>query len=572
MLGKIRKLAILGISLCIVVPFYITVLANEDPNFQLIMDSLALLKGVSTELILSVENAQGAQITDIEGLNDFDVLSTKRSTSQSIINGEVSSREDFHLTIMPLDTGEFSIKAIIRYNNQVIETNTLQITVSEGSADESTETPDLFITTTLSHNESYIGEKVVATYELFSRYNIYNFGFTDHIAIDGMMLREISQDEPNASYVYLNGNKYAKYEVVQVILDPINPGDFTIPSFNFQVNVVTGSGFFGSSTPLFLLTDEKTLTVNPLPTEGRPNDFSGIVGELQLDSDFSRTELNYGDSLSLNIKARGNVNLDGLRNIITRAVPNFSDYEVLKGTVESVENNSYHIEKAFDVILVPQKTGVLNIEPMSLSYFNPITSSYEVAQLPGATIQVLGDMPLANMDTGVQPLRAETVRIAQVNYANANSDYYTIQLNREMMNGILIGVAIFIVLTVGFLWLIINRKKHDPQLRSLYKQLMGSKDVNEIYNLFNAMVKHHFNLSLKASSQSVVRNSLPDGDLGVQITGIMDYVESAKVQEENSHMYIKDKIKGIYKVMSRVSPQVQEPYEKIKHVNAPHLT
>jgi len=557
MLGKIRKLIIIGISLCMVVPFYITVLANEEQNFRLIIDSLDLLIGVSTELVLSVENAQGAQITDIEGLNDFDVLSTKRSTSQSIINGEVNVREDFHLTIMPLNTGEFSLKAIIRYNNQVIETNMLQISVSEASADESDVIPDLFITTTVSHNEAYIGEKVVATYELFSRYNIYNFGFTDHIAIDGMVLREISQDEQNASYAYLNGNRYAKYEVVQVILDPINPGVFTIPSFNFQVNVVSGSGFFGSSTPFFLLTDEKTLTVMPLPTEGRPDDFSGIVGELQLESDFSRMELNYGDSLALEIKAHGNVNLDGLRNIITREVPNFSDYEVLKGTVESVENNSYHIEKAFDVILVPQKTGSLNIEPISIPYFNPVTGSYEVAELPGATIQVLGEMPLPNTDTGVQPLRAETVRVAQVNYADVNDDYYMIQLNREMVYWALIGFAIFFVLAGGFLWVAFNRKKQDPQLKALYKQLMGSKDVNEIYNLFNAMVKHLFNLSLKASSQSVVRNSLPNDDLGLQVAGIMDYVESARANEENSSMYLKDKIKGIYKEMRQVSPQVQ---------------
>jgi len=290
-----------------------------------------------------------------------------------------------------------------------------------------------------------------------------------------------------------------------------------------------------------------------LPTEGRPDDFTGIVGELQLDSDFSRTELNYGDSLTLKIKAQGNANLDGLRNVITREVPNFSDYEVLKGTVESVENNNYHVEKSFDVILVPQATGELNIEPLSVPFFNPATSSYEVAKLPGATIQVLGDMPLANVDAGAQPLMTETVRIAQVNYADASGDYYTIQLNRDMIYGMLLGLATLLALVGALLWVSFNRKKQDPQLKSLYKQLMGSKDVNEIYNLFNAMVKHHFNLSLKASSQSVVQNSMPNNDLGVQVIGIMDYVESARAHEENSHMYMKDKIKGIYKVMRRVS-------------------
>ena len=75
---------------------------------------------------------------------------------------------------------------------------------------------------------------------------------------------------------------------------------------------------------------------------------------------------------------------------------------------------------------------------------------------------------------------------------------------------------------------------------------MGTKDIHDIYNLFNAMIKHRYNLSLKASSQSVIRSSFPDYKLGIQVAGVMDYMESPKVYEENGHIYLKDSIKKIY--------------------------
>lgn len=81
----------------------------------------------------------------------------------------------------------------------------------------------------------------------------------------------------------------------------------------------------------------------PASSDVGRNIYAGDVGELSLSGGYSREKVNYGESLSLLVTASGNCNLDGIKNIFTGEVSGFSVYETKKNTVESVENNQYHI-------------------------------------------------------------------------------------------------------------------------------------------------------------------------------------------------------------------------------------
>jgi len=61
------------------------------------------------------------------------------------------------------------------------------------------------------------------------------------------------------------------------------------------------------------------------------------------------------------------------------------------------------------------------------------------------------------------------------------------------------------------------------------------------------MIKHRYQLSLKASSQKHIQSNLPNADIALQVTDIMDYLESAKAHEEKGHIYLKEKITAFYR-------------------------
>ncbi|MCL2111634.1 MAG: BatD family protein [Clostridiales bacterium] len=421
-----------------------------------------------------------------------------------------------------------------------------------GTADLPAE--DLYVNTVLSKDEAFLGEKVVLTYELFSRYNLESYGFSDYNGIDGVIAKDVPQDQLRSELVSVDGVTYAWYETRQFILDPIRPGVYEIPSFTLRVNIVTetrsGAGgfssLFRSSEPRDLQTDARELAVNSLPTAGRPDGFSGIVGQLQLNGTYSREEVEYGDSLVFELTASGSCNLDGFTDIFGGGLPGFTVYETLKNSAESVESGQYRARKEFEAILVPEQTGALDIAPISISYFDPATGRYETAEVPGTEINVLGDMPMQTPGGSLGAAgAAETVRVSQVNYTDTDDEYISLRIRRDVLAGVLIGAAALVVFAFFFMRYLAKRKNRDDTMESLYKKLLASDDVGEAYNLFNSMVKYRYGLSLKASSQSAIRDSLLDTATAEKVIGIMEYMESAEARGEGGCAGLKERARGV---------------------------
>lgn len=521
----------------------------KDAEFSLTIDSLNLEMGVSTNLVLSLVNAQNAKVPEIKGLDNFDVLSTSQSTSTQIVNGDMTNKKDLYYIIMPKQTGTFTLQATVEYNGQTYLTNELAVNVSESAGTTGEETEDLFMKTMISATQMAPGQKVVLTYELYSRYNIENFGFLDNIALDGFIANDIPEDQLQAGYVYIGGNKYVKYEARQLVLSAMKPGSFTIPAYNFQVNVSTGD-FFSSSKAVYLQTDPLVLTVNPLPNP--PANFSGVIGKLNLDSSYSRQELNYGDSITLRVTASGNCSLDSLTKIFNGDVAGFSVYETQKSTEEGVENNQYHARKEFEIILVPETNGEITIDPVSLTYFDPETGTYEKGEIPGTTILVHGEVPAAPDPVQSGTGSVETVRIEQVSYNTGSDEYLTIQLKKTTLvvalwisGGLLaLGLATFLF----FFW----QKRNSKEFDELYRRIRKSNDPNEIYNLFNEMIKACFNISLKANTRDTICSRLSACGLDSPVLEIQDYLEGKK--SETSLEELKKEIREVFMKAKKYAP------------------
>jgi len=92
MTGRKIRNQVLASFIIIILTLFIAqqpVLADE-PQFILSIDDLSLQMGVSTNLVLTMANVQNAKVKSIDGLDDFDVLSSSQSTSTSIVNNKTS--------------------------------------------------------------------------------------------------------------------------------------------------------------------------------------------------------------------------------------------------------------------------------------------------------------------------------------------------------------------------------------------------------------------------------------------------------------------------------------------------
>ena len=135
--------------------------------------------------------------------------------------------------------------------------------------------------------------------------------------------------------------------------------------------------FFSNATqkPLTLHTDGATVKIKPLPTQGRPADFSGAVGQFDVTAEALAKNGTTGDPLTLKMNITGRGNFD---RVTTNALTNSPDWKTYKPNGKFAANDSAGIEgtKSFEQSIVPTKAGAQEIPALSFSYFDPDTRRY----------------------------------------------------------------------------------------------------------------------------------------------------------------------------------------------------
>ena len=126
----------------------------------------------------------------------------------------------------------------------------------------------------------------------------------------------------------------------------------------------------------------------PLPQEGRPADFSGLVGSFTLESTVEPRQLKAGESVTLTATVRGRGNakripelkippLDGLKI--------YADQPVLK---DENDGEGVVVSKTMKWALVPERDGRYRIPALAMSYFDTAAGRYRTLKTAEATLSV----------------------------------------------------------------------------------------------------------------------------------------------------------------------------------------
>ena len=134
-----------------------------------------------------------------------------------------------------------------------------------------------------------------------------------------------------------------------------------------------------------------------------------------------------------------------------------------------------------------------------------------------------------------------TIVVSQINYAGIGDGYFTFRIEKHILYAAVIATAVLLAFAAIIIWLVSKRKKQDPELRAMYRQMAASDDINEIYDIFNKIIKYRYNISIKASSRSAILNGFPDTGIASRVTDIVDYMESGA---EKSSGGLKELIRG----------------------------
>src|SRR5690606_2000862 len=148
-------------------------------------------------------------------------------------------------------------------------------------------------------------------------------------------------------------------------------------------------------------TEEASLQVRPLPRDGKPKNFTGLVGDFQLNADVSKTDLATGDSATLTITLRGQGLVEGLGDIdlgVPKTIKVYPDKPTSEQSIDA-EHGLYG-KKIYRFALVPTTPGQHDLGELTIPAFVPKLGTYVTLKADLGQINATGSAASTSTDGG----------------------------------------------------------------------------------------------------------------------------------------------------------------------------
>ena len=136
-----------------------------------------------------------------------------------------------------------------------------------------------------------------------------------------------------------------------------------------------------------LATEAVQIQVLPLPTEGRPADFSGAVGSFTLDFSAGPTNVAVGDPITIRAQITGRGPIESLKLPDQSAWRDFKTYPPTT-KVELTDALGLQGTKFFEEVVVPQNAELKSLPGFAFSYFDPDVKAYRTLAHPAVALVV----------------------------------------------------------------------------------------------------------------------------------------------------------------------------------------
>jgi hypothetical protein len=395
---------------------------------------------------IQVEGADQPERPDISPLRqDFAVKeaggAANNSQSITIVNGRVTRNVQrgytFQYQLSPKREGSLIIPPVtVRADGRSTTTNSIQLRVSPPAAIQ-----DFRLLQKFSKPKVYVGEPVMLTTTWYVGRNVDQFAFTMPLLDDprfevfdpraaptrGSETVDVPVGESRVTAIkgerVLDGFEMVAVEFRKAVVAR-EPGvvelEPTVVSFRAirasaqrsrsLFDDFFGDSFFGSKRGyenLAIPSNPLSLEVLPLPDEGRPADFSGLIGEFRFEASAMPAEVSVGDPITLTIRVSGPEYLDYVR------LPDLARQTALaagfKIPEEMAAGEIVDGAKVFSQTIRAKEPGIDEIPPLGFSYFDPGVGAYRVAlteaiplEVSGTRVLTLSDAEAAGPDGVVQ--------------------------------------------------------------------------------------------------------------------------------------------------------------------------
>ena len=464
---------------------------------------------------------------DFPHVDGIQVVGRNVSHQTSIINFDMTVTKIYSFQLQISRPGEYTIppiKAKIDDKWQQSRAIRFKVSTNQRVAPGSPKgLPLAFVQRKIAKRKVYLGEAIPANIDLY--YRMSNPRLQETRFDPPPSLRFLKAKEKQG-VVDIKGQRFQIFSLQQVFI-PQSSGQIIIPSYVIILQWTEKNrkrqrrrdpfdmfdDFFGSNfqrpvSKAFASSEDK-LEVLPIPTQGRPSDYSGLVGQFKLESSLSETSLLQGDSLTLTLTISGNGQLDSMKPLKLNLPPHFKVYPDQPSNKESISAEGIRSERIYKYALVATSAGQFDLGSLKLAFFEPNKEKFLFSKVHLGEIKVKKDLttlgsqkqkptniPLRNSQSSVESKAQDLIDIHRF-ISRDQSHNLSSQI---VLKGLLFFGAFFVFFCLCyFFWFFSLRKSGDDKRR--LKILAYKNFKKRIWSLGIKFKQASPNISLKELSQ-----------------------------------------------------------------------
>ncbi|MDA0325684.1 MAG: BatD family protein [Bacteroidetes bacterium] len=367
--------------------------------------------------------------------------------SQSIknysINGKRSFSKSYSYFLSPTKRGVFTIgQSSIEINGESYKTAPMKITVTtavdipkDPNDPNYIASENIHLVAEVSTTNPYLNEPVSVVYKLYVAENtgVRNWSELDSPRYNDFWSQNIDVKGQNVREGKYKGEDYRYAVLKKTVLYPQKTGKLNIEPLTLDVSVEVPSkrrDIFGRSITttanLTVTAGKRTINVKPLPSAGRPKDFSGAVGRFDFSLSSSKKKLEVTEAFNLKLMVSGNGNLK-LFELPKPKLP--SALEVYEPEhSEKVSTNLSGMKGSITdtYTIVPNDQGRYPIPEVSFSYFDLKSEAYKTIKSNELVVSVIGS-------SGVTPTDdSNTKEVQKTNVTALSKQFFSFKSNANL--------------------------------------------------------------------------------------------------------------------------------------------
>lgn len=373
--------------------------ALAAPRATLDVDSKNLVVGQTVSLQLQVTDAAVQGLPNVPVGAGLHLEYQGQSQSRVIVNFTSTRIVSFTWSLSAVQPGDWKVgPVVVDAGAQRLMAGPLTVHVRARSAQDQANAD---LVATLSDTHPYLGQVVVYRFRYRQRNRVVDAQWTPP-DYDGFVQERVADSNQRQYTEELDGITYQVQEI-EVPLVAAGLGKRTIPPAFLTAQVPVhrrrrgdvfdpfGDNFFGRAMSVrteTLSTQPIPVTIRPLPTRGKPADFSGLVGHFTIQAHPSATEVQVGDSVTIEVTLSGDGTLAGYKLPAPPANAPYRAYDDDPDITAQVQDGTFQAVATFRRAVVPGNSGDLVIDPIRISVFDPEAGRYVDLQTQPITLHV----------------------------------------------------------------------------------------------------------------------------------------------------------------------------------------